>query len=434
MVHRRLLTGAALAGIFTVGACTKTDEGQPPVASIAVTLAKAGAEAGEPIDFSYRFTRVAGAPALSDDLWVFVHVVDEAGMLLWTDDHRPPVPPSTWTAEPVTYGRTMFVPRLSYAGPVHVEAGLYAPGDGARVPLTGEARGNRSYPVASFTVLPASKGVFVAYGDGWHGAERAPQDPLREWRWSSGDARLSFRHPGGDASLWLELDQPVTAVGTQRVEVREGPILLATLAIEPGTRHVEPGPGAARARFRIGRRARPARGADVRAGGRPVARQPGQARARDPRLQRLRRAQVGVATLPVIVVLDNVRSLYNTGAFFRTADGCAVEKLVLCGITPRPNQGRRQQHAIAKTALGAESRGAVGVRGGYGDGRGQGVSGGLSRGGGGELRRVRSTSTSGRRRGRCAWCSATRRPASRPTSRAASTPTSGFRCWARSAR
>jgi len=59
--------------------------------------------------------------------------------------------------------------------------------------------------------------------------------------------------------------------------------------------------------------------------------------------------------LPILVVLDNVRSLYNTGAFFRTADGCAVEKLVLCGITPRPDQGARQRHAIAKTALGAET-------------------------------------------------------------------------------
>lgn len=59
--------------------------------------------------------------------------------------------------------------------------------------------------------------------------------------------------------------------------------------------------------------------------------------------------------LPVIVALDNVRSLYNTGAFFRTADGCAVEKLVLCGITPRPDQGSRQRRAIAKTALGAET-------------------------------------------------------------------------------
>ena len=61
-----------------------------------------------------------------------------------------------------------------------------------------------------------------------------------------------------------------------------------------------------------------------------------------------------MSRLPVVVVLDNVRSLYNTGAFFRTADACALEKLVLCGITPRPDQGVKQKHAISKTALGAE--------------------------------------------------------------------------------
>jgi tRNA G18 (ribose-2'-O)-methylase SpoU len=60
------------------------------------------------------------------------------------------------------------------------------------------------------------------------------------------------------------------------------------------------------------------------------------------------------AGLPIVVVLDNVRSLYNTGAFFRTADACGIERLVLCGITPRPDQGRKQQRAIGKTALGAE--------------------------------------------------------------------------------
>ena len=58
--------------------------------------------------------------------------------------------------------------------------------------------------------------------------------------------------------------------------------------------------------------------------------------------------------LQVVVVLDNIRSLYNTGAFFRTADACAIDRLVLCGITPRPDQGSRQRRAIAKTALGAE--------------------------------------------------------------------------------
>jgi len=54
------------------------------------------------------------------------------------------------------------------------------------------------------------------------------------------------------------------------------------------------------------------------------------------------------------VLLDNIRSLYNTGSILRTADAAGVERVVLCGITPRPDQGSRQRRAIAKTALGAE--------------------------------------------------------------------------------
>lgn len=53
--------------------------------------------------------------------------------------------------------------------------------------------------------------------------------------------------------------------------------------------------------------------------------------------------------LPVSVLLDNVRSLHNVGAFFRTADAVSLEKLYLCGITGRP-----PKRAIHKTALGAE--------------------------------------------------------------------------------
>jgi 23S rRNA (guanosine2251-2'-O)-methyltransferase len=56
-----------------------------------------------------------------------------------------------------------------------------------------------------------------------------------------------------------------------------------------------------------------------------------------------------IRTLPVSVLLDNVRSMYNVGAFFRTADAAAVDKLYLCGITARPPKS-----AISKTALGAE--------------------------------------------------------------------------------
>lgn len=52
--------------------------------------------------------------------------------------------------------------------------------------------------------------------------------------------------------------------------------------------------------------------------------------------------------LPIVVVLDEVRSLHNVGSIFRTADGFAVEALVLCGITAQP-----PHREIEKTALGA---------------------------------------------------------------------------------
>jgi len=58
-----------------------------------------------------------------------------------------------------------------------------------------------------------------------------------------------------------------------------------------------------------------------------------------------------VGPLPVFVLLDNVRSAYNVGAFFRTADATGIERLVLTGITARP-----PHRGIAKTALGAEER------------------------------------------------------------------------------
>lgn len=53
--------------------------------------------------------------------------------------------------------------------------------------------------------------------------------------------------------------------------------------------------------------------------------------------------------MPLVVVLDNVRSLYNVGSVFRTADAYRVERVVLCGITATPPDAE-----IHKTALGAE--------------------------------------------------------------------------------
>ena len=52
---------------------------------------------------------------------------------------------------------------------------------------------------------------------------------------------------------------------------------------------------------------------------------------------------------PIVVVLDNIRSLTNVGSIFRTCDGMLIEKIVLAGITSTP-----PNNEIHKTALGAE--------------------------------------------------------------------------------
>ncbi len=51
---------------------------------------------------------------------------------------------------------------------------------------------------------------------------------------------------------------------------------------------------------------------------------------------------------PIVVVLDNIRSMHNVGSIFRTADAFAIEKLYLCGITAQP-----PHRDIEKAALGA---------------------------------------------------------------------------------
>jgi len=52
--------------------------------------------------------------------------------------------------------------------------------------------------------------------------------------------------------------------------------------------------------------------------------------------------------IPLVIILDNLRSMHNVGAAFRTADAFLVEKIILCGITPQP-----PHREIHKAALGA---------------------------------------------------------------------------------
>jgi len=56
-----------------------------------------------------------------------------------------------------------------------------------------------------------------------------------------------------------------------------------------------------------------------------------------------------IRSLPVSILLENLRSAWNVGSFFRTADAVRAEKLLLCGITSTP-----PHNGVLKTALGAQ--------------------------------------------------------------------------------
>ena len=56
-----------------------------------------------------------------------------------------------------------------------------------------------------------------------------------------------------------------------------------------------------------------------------------------------------LAKVPIVVVLDNIRSCHNIGSVFRTSDALLIEKIFLCGISSTP-----PDKEIRKTALGAE--------------------------------------------------------------------------------
>lgn len=60
--------------------------------------------------------------------------------------------------------------------------------------------------------------------------------------------------------------------------------------------------------------------------------------------------------MPLIVMLDDVRSLHNVGSVFRSGDAFRIEAVWLCGITATPPMPE-----IHKTALGAEDKGGLAV-------------------------------------------------------------------------
>ena len=239
-MQRTVRTGGLLCSlgllltVCSAVSCSSGEDTAPAVATAEVALSRSRVAQGSPVDITYRFQPAAAVPPAS--YRVFVHVVDADEELMWTDDHVPPTPPSEWqSGTPVEYSRTMFVPMYPYVGPSKIIVGVYDTASNLRIKLGNPDRGDRSYEVAQFELIPQTENVYLIYKDGWHPAEVAPDNPGTEWKWTRKEAILAFRNPKRDSTLILQMDNPAQSAGAaSEVDIRLGGQSLTVVPVGPG--------------------------------------------------------------------------------------------------------------------------------------------------------------------------------------------------------
>jgi hypothetical protein len=207
--------------VLLLGACRRRGDSQPPVATPSITLSRAKAALGSPLEITYKFAVARDAPKFGEDFTVMVHFVDSDEELMWTDDHRPPVPTTQWKpGQRIEYTRTVFVPVYPYLGDAAIQVGLYSSKDARRLALAGEDSGQRAYKVGSLQLLAQTENVFLIYKDGWHPPEVAAENSVVEWQWTKGVAAILFRNPKRDCTFFLHADNPGSAFNEpQNVEI-----------------------------------------------------------------------------------------------------------------------------------------------------------------------------------------------------------------------
>jgi hypothetical protein len=204
-----------------VGCSRKVAQG-PPVAAVSVSLAHSRVPLGSPVEVKYRFV-VAPQAKIDGDYRVFVHFLDAAREMMWTDDHVPAVPTSQWKpGQTIEYSRTMWAPVYPYTGEATVEVGLYQT-NGKRLWLSGaQDRGHQSYEVARFEMVPQTENIFLIYRDGWYPVEVSPDNPANESQWTKKDAVIAFHNPKRNVLLYLQVDGLPTGVEPPTTTVRIG--------------------------------------------------------------------------------------------------------------------------------------------------------------------------------------------------------------------
>src|SRR5687768_5258100 len=218
----------------STAACRREEPEPPPVATPLFSVKQTRVPLGSPVEVTYKFVMEKTAPAIPENFRVFVHFLDADNERMWTDDHDPPIPTTQWKpGQTIEYTRTMFIPSYPYVGAAKVVAGLYTPGTNDRVKLSNEDRGDRSYKVVDFELLPQTENIFVIFKDGWHPAEVVAEGSGRvEWQWSKKEGTIAFRNPKRDVVLVLQVDNPAAGPNTaQQVTVQIADQVITTIQL-----------------------------------------------------------------------------------------------------------------------------------------------------------------------------------------------------------
>jgi hypothetical protein len=226
-------SAVAAVAIAVTSSCSGKTDNEPPVATPSLTLSRDKVAIGSPVKLTYKFV-VAPDARFNADYWVFVHVLDPTGELLWTDDHLPTPPTTAWKpGQTVEYTRTVFVPNYPYIGEALVRLGLYDRTTTNRLALNAQQVSRREYLVAKFQLQPQSENIFLIYKDGWHPAEVATDNAASEWQWTKKTATISFKNPKKDSTFYLDFDARTDLFNPpQQVTVRIGDQVIAKFAAD----------------------------------------------------------------------------------------------------------------------------------------------------------------------------------------------------------
>ena len=191
---------------------------------------------GSPLEMHYRFDIAPESEPISKNNTVFVHFVNSQGELLFTDDHEPPTPTSSWqSGTTIEYRRTFFVPLSSPPGALSVQIGLYDPDTGNRVRLTGNGSGQTNHGGAPIVLENEDTPVRIKFDEGWYGIEFSADNPSIQWRWSDRIATFSFNNPKMDSVMYLFADTHAEAFNDPlEVRIQIGRLEIARFRVGTG--------------------------------------------------------------------------------------------------------------------------------------------------------------------------------------------------------